>query len=319
MKKLISILILLIFCLACNNETNDIKSIKPENMNALLSEKVKMQDRIPFKNKDNPDWVAGLNHIEFVEDFFQKTFSGEFTNTHSTYIESDNVLYGINNIKQRMGIEVTGDSILDSEIESLDSLYEKGLDLSEITEIITWEEWEFDKKSLLFSKKIKAWAFVREYYRADDTLHENARYRLPFIVKNDETAVINKKLAENIISVFNLDYHEYLDRIGFGEEEFFKFLLENIEAGKLKTYDPIYLIDRSKREFTTEELKNFAGIEFDYVDLASEVYKFIFIEDWYYDEKTFCIEKKVKGLGLVADRLINDEWQDKILFFLFFD
>lgn len=319
MKKLISILILLIFCLACNNETTDIKSIKPENMNALLSEKVKIQDRIPFKNKDNPDWVEGLNHIEFVEDFFQKTFSGEFTNTHTTYIESDNVLYGINTIKQRMGIEVTGDSILDSEIESLDSLYEKGLDLNEITEIITWEEWEFDKASLSFSKKINSWAFVRMYFKETDVYKENARYVMPFIVKNEETAVFNKKFAENIIYVFNLDCHEYLDRVGFGEEEFFKFLLENIESGKIKTYDPIYLIDKSKREFTVDELKSFAGIEFDHIELASEVYKFIFIEDWYYDEKTFSVKKKVKGLGVVADRLVNDEWQDKILFFLFFD
>ena len=307
--------ILLIF--ACNNNNIDIaeEDVNISDDNALLANKVEVDERIRFENVNNPNWVKSFDNIEFVETVFLKIFSGEFK--HVNIWEQDDSV--VNYIRERMGERIDTLIIFNNNTKQNDtSINKKEIDLSEIKEIYFEEEWFFNKVNLSFNKDVSVWTPIRVYHRADDIKKKDTRYKKIFQIKKDGNSKFLNKVAENYTYIFEF-YTEYENRTGLDKKGFFKFILQNIESGKIKTYDPIYLVDKSKREFTTEQLKNYAGISLDSEEFNDEVNKMIFIEDWFFDEKTFNISKKVKGIGFIADRKVNGEWQDKILFFIFFD
>jgi len=309
MKKYLIILTGILFVFACNNDkVNDDKEIL--NNNALLAQKVEVMNRIELFNEDNPEWVSSFDSKTFFKNVFNKVFSGEFSDCYKkSHDLSDTLKYTIEEIKQRMitNYHSNNDTVAD----------EPKPDFSELKEIIFKEEWVFNKEKLIFEINVNAWIPIRVYYRFDDIKKEDTRYKMITVFKNTKESEQKKIIAENYIYVFNF-YDEYMERTGIDKKGFFKFILKNIETGKIKAYDPIYLVDKSKREFTGEQLKNYAGISLDPEEFSDEVDKMIFVEDWYFDEKTFNISKKVKGIGFIADRY-NDGWEEKILFFIFFD
>jgi hypothetical protein len=319
MKKISYLIIAVLFIfVSCENKTDDHEGERELNNNALLAKRVMMQDRIAFHNEDNPEWTSGFKHKDFIYDILEDIHKGRFTDIYSSEDTSDHLKYTSKEVMQRMGLYHNKDSVTYDQKIPMDTLYKKGLKPEELVEIIFLENWAFNKDDLRFTKQVNSWSFVRKYYRDDDTLKKEARYRKTFVVRNDETSDPTIKLADQLIYAFYSE-HEFLKRVGFDKLEFFRFLIEQIKAGKIKTYDPIWLVDGSKREFTPEALSNYAGIELDAYDLDWEVYKFLFVEDWYYDMNTYNIHKEVKGLGFVAGPYNDGEWTDKILFFIFFD
>jgi len=312
MKNYLIIIIGILFISSCNinNEDNSKRVI---NRNALLAKKAQVDSRIAFKNYDNPEWVKSFDNDKFVLDIFTKILSGDF----SEFTKKEKNGYTIKEVKERMG-EMPFTLMYNEKTKQLDTIFsKKEVDLSEIHEIYFEEEWVFNEDNLNFDKKIDTWTPIRVYHRVNDFKKEDTRYKKIFQIKNDNNSDFKDKIAKDYIYTFNFS-QEYQNRTGLDKTEFFKFILQKIKEGKIKTYDPIYLVDKSKREFNIVELKNYAGISLDYIEFADEVDKLIFIEDWYFDEKTFSISKKVKGLGFIADRY-NDEWEEKILFFIFFE
>ena len=317
MRKYLIILMGVLFLFACNND-NVKEELKTSNDNALLAQKVNVDVRIGFENKDNPDWVKGFDNKVFVETVFEDIFSGKFKELYMRKGEKVTEEY----VRERMGERT--DTIInyaDNPINN-DTVFNKiETDFSEIKEIYFNEEWDFDKNNFIFNKKICTWLPIRVFHRPDDTEKKDTRYKLIFEIRENDKSNFSKQIAKDYISIFK--YYEtsyYANRTGLDKKEFFKFLLQSIETGKIKTFDPIYLVDKSKREFTVDQLKNYAGISLDSEEFANEVDKMIFVEDWYFDENTFNISKKVKGLGFIADRRNeNREWEEKILFFIFFE
>ena len=306
MKKLLFIFVPFLFLFACNNENqSEINEISEDN--ALLAKDVKIIDRITLKNDDNPDWVLSFDNEVFFKNIFEKIFSGEFTDCYKHIRKlSDTSKYSAEDVKERMV------SIYHNETDKEDAQP----DLSELKEILFREEWNFDSEKLVFEKKIMGWSPIRVYIASNDT--EDTRFKMVMCIHNDKEFEKVNKIAEDYEYIYDFN-DKYLEKTGLDKDGFYNFLLQNIKDGKIKTYDPIYLVDKSKREFTLEQLKNFAGISLDPDDFAEEVNQIIFVEDWYFDDKTFNIAKEVKGLGFIAERYNNNERDDKILFFIFFD
>ncbi len=317
MKKYLVILTGILFLFACNNNADvSDDDIKTSNNNALLAKKVEVMDRIVLKNEDNPDWVISFNDKAFFETVFGKVFSGEFTDCYNTpRNSSDTSRYTIEELKQRM----MSTSYFNKETKQKETVYiETEAALAQLKEILFKEEWNYNVTENIFEKKINAWIPIRVYHRQDDIEKKDTRYKMIVVFKNDNIEIPKKMIAEDYTYIFDF-YHEYnLERVGLDKKGFFKHIINNIEIGKIKTYDPIYLVDKSKREFTIDELKNYAGITLDPEEFANEVYKMIFIEDWYFDEKTFNISKKVKGLGFISSDYKNG-LEERILFFIFFE
>lgn len=307
------------FLFSCNLRDKDSKDdvTKMTDNNVLLAEKVEVKDLIEIENKDNPEWLSGFNRSTFFENIFSKVFSGEFTKCYYNFSESDTGRFSIVGIKERMGAT----DVINKESNTKDTIAnELYPNLSQLKYIYFFEEWHFDKETLIFSKFVNAWSPVRVYFKDGHYKKEDARKRLIFIVKKDSLSDPRREIAKDFTYVFEFDRSELSSvffRKGLDKFGFLKFILDNLQSGKLKAYDPIYLVDKSKREFTTEQLKNYAGINFNYEEFNDEVIKLIFIEDWYFDDKTFNFAKKVKGIGFIAKRYQNGEREEKILFFIF--
>ncbi len=313
MRKYLIIIIGILFVFSCDKDNTE-KEVVYANDNALLADKVQVDNRIAFENEDNPDWIKGFDNEKFVETVFSKIFSGELAG----FSNMENNGYTIEEVKDRMG-EKPFTLVFNEETNQTDTVFtKKEIELSEIKELYFEEEWFFDKDKLSFEKTINLWTFIRVYYRDTDFKKEDTRYKKIFqIKKNDKSKFVNK-IAEDYTYIFKF-FQDYQNKTaGLDKNNFFRFLLQSIEEGKIKSYDPIYLVDKSKREFTVDELKNYAGISLDYDEFSDEVNKIIFVEDWFFDEETFSIAKKVKGIGFIADRY-NDAWEEKILFFIFFE
>ncbi len=318
MKKQLLIILGILAMYSCNNKNNENQtkdSIISSN-NALLATKVEIDCRIPFDNENNPNWVKGLNREKFVNNIFSKILSGKFTEIYKR-----DEKYTISNVEDRMGVKFDTTITFNKKTNKNDtSINKTEINLSEIKEILFNEEWKFDKKEFGFEKKINSWSFIRKFYRQNDIKQENPRYLITFQIKRNEDTKPELKIASDFTYIFEFR-DEYLDRVGLDKKGLLNYLIPNIESGKIKVFDPIYLVDKSKRVFTPQQFKNYTEIDFADKDVSKEINKMIYIEDWYLDEKTFNISKKVKALGFVENKYDDKtgEWTDKILFFIFFE
>ncbi len=306
MKKLsLAFAVVSVFFLSCNNKSAETSS------NALLAKDVSVVDWIEFQNTDTPEWLAGFKWEEFRTFVFKEIMEGR----RQAFMRDDTL--SVQDMKERLGMRIDT-FFLDAENKNYETKV-KEIDYSEIDALYFKEKWLFDSKTFNFEKKIESWSPVRTYFRDDDTLKTEARFILPCMFEQDLNAKAEKIIASDITHIFELKSDKQLDRTGFDKTIFFEFILENIKSGKLKTYDPIYLVDKSKREFSVQQLKTFAGTELDIETFSQEVKKFIFVEDWYFNEKTFEMSKKVKAMAFVADRSGEEGWESKIMFCLMFE
>jgi len=111
-----------------------------------------------------------------------------------------------------------------------------------------------------------------------------------------------KLIAKNIF--YELPWDQQYPNIynGFDQEKFIIELYDGIKSGEMETYDPIYLVDKSKRKFSLEQLKEYLGRELK-SDLTYPYYptlsSILFEEDWYFDENSLGITKIVKSIAFV--------------------
>jgi len=314
MKNLLIVIIFVMSFISCTNEVEYESSENYLNHNALLSDVVEINPHFEVQNELNPDWTSNFNDTLFFKMVFGKLSTGEFTDMYLVD-KGKPEKYLFDEVVERM----TSGNMINQESYKSDSIQNKPVpNLSEIKEFVFTENWNFDERSLRFEKDVIGWSPVRVYYREDHYDKEDARHKMICWFRNTKDANTDSLIAKDYI--YTVEFlHEFLTRKGLDKEKFLNFILEKVQSGDMKSYDPIWLVDKSKREFTVKELQNYAGISFDPDEFIDEVYKLLFVEDWYFDNETFSIKKEVNALAFVANRKIADEWQDKILFFIFFD
>ncbi|MEN8121716.1 MAG: hypothetical protein ABFS35_15300 [Bacteroidota bacterium] len=294
-NKIIIIVPLLLFSCCSQDNKN-----KPINDNMLLAKEVKATCVAIVDNQDNPDWTRGFNNEAFFKNAFNRAFSGEVPIYGEAFLSDLNnkKLFTAEDIKKRLNGKTDK------------------INFKEFKQIIFYEKWEFNKEKLQFYKEVIGWTPIKFWNEDGKTLKKMIFNVYP------ENPGKGKLIAENIFYELPWD-QEYPDiYTGFDQDIFIIELYDGIKSGEIETYDPIYLVDKSKRKFTPKQLKEYMGRELE-SDLTYPYYptmgSILFEEDWYFDENSLGIRKVVKSIAFVWVHVNTEsgEWDKKIMFFIF--
>ncbi len=292
-KNIIVIIITLISISSCsqNNEEN-----KTTNTNMLLAQEVLVSCVAVVDNQDTPEWTKGFNSRVFFKTVNKKAISGEPS------------VYGDAALHDTINIKVLATDVVEERIKShIDTLYSDF-----IKEIRFLEKWGFDRNTLKFTKDITAWVPIKSWTENDKTRKMQTFYIYP---KNQAKGIL---VAESIF--YNHPWFQEYPNLytGFDQQNFLKQIIDGIKSGNIAAYDPIYMVDKSKRKFTLEQLEKYINHKLEPINLDFQMYSILFEEDWYFDENTLGIIKDVKSIAFVAyNPEINSEPSKKILFFIF--
>jgi hypothetical protein len=292
MRKIIFLLaIFQLLAFSCQKVGLD-KNKSTENI--LLAKEVTITTPVLIDNQNNPQLTASFNKKPFFDTLFSRALRGEI---------------------QVYGSEGDFDDIQLHKIEPLDQIIRKTKPTTDEgivktqSEILFYEKWNFDVNHLKMIKEVLSWSPINNW-------QENGEDKRQWVFHvNPKAQIKGKKIAESIFYEEPLVSTPFLTTIvGFDYKAFLKFIKEAILSGEITAYDPIYLVDKSKRKFTIDELNKY--INQDIKDPRSRInaISLLFEEDWYFDENTLCITKDVKSIGFV-----QESWDPKIkiLFFIF--
>ena len=292
--------------LSCNNsnnkETKNTKFVeKTTTENALLPNKVIIYDEVNFSEQSIPEWISGVD-------------SSLMTNLNKQVINSD--------------IQVYSSTIYyepDSKIKMTDKDILLNMETSipgSISSLYFIESWFFDKDNYRLSKQIESWSPVYEYYKEnkDGVIDSTQKVKkLLYDVrgsseKEDET-LIAKNITYEVNFSENQKTNDYLNL-----NKLSHLIIDPVLNGKKKAFD---FFDRT--ELDTMEIKQNFGYRLDSLEeedpntgkwiwkrhetkeSLSDVEAFIFVEDWYLDNKTFAIRKEVKSIAPVIVKIKVDE------------
>ncbi len=296
MNKIIIVVTLLLFsCYSHDNEN------KPINDNMLLAQEVKATCVAIVDNQDNPDWTKGFSMEDFFKTVFNKVLSREIP------------VYG----KVHLG-DLKNKELITTEdiIKSINGEAGK-IDFNEFKHIKFYEKWEFNKENLQFYKEVIGWTPIRVRYEDGEVV-----YRRRIFNAYPENPGEGKLFAKSIFYELPLNQGYPNMYTGFDQDYFMIELYDGIKSGEIQTYDPIYLVDKSKRKFTPKQLKEYMGREL-ISDLTYPYYprlwSILFEEDWYFDENSLGIRKVVKSIAFVWLKP-DTKWGGytrKMMFFIF--
>jgi hypothetical protein len=291
---MLAILPLLVFnCKKNESEKNKISD------NILLAREVTVISPVLIDNRENPEWTASFHKKAFFDTLFNRALTKRIT------------VYG-----------GTADLFEDIELhplEPMEGIVRKtkpttdGGILKSLNEILFYEKWNFDREYLKMSKEVLGWSPINNWTENG----EDKRQWVFFVYPKLQTK--GKKIAENIFYEVPL-YFEGAERtVGFDKKAFFKSIIEGIKSNKIFAYDPIYLVDKSKRKFTPENLAKYIEQQLNPSLINSTLKSILFEEDWYFDENTLSIQKDVKSIAFVqwTEPKKEGDPNNKILFFIF--
>jgi hypothetical protein len=296
MRKSLFMLTLLLFSFSNCAQKSQEKIDKKENV--LLAKDVIITSSVDIENQKNPEWTAGLKK----EILFKKTFDKILKFEVPVYGASP-VEFGDVENKTPYPIEKMNEKM---------NWVDNKQNYCELKELRFYEKWDFND-NFEFTKKALGWCPIRLF----DSQGKNAK-KLMFYVY-PENGIKGSLIASNIIYEFpwNIEYPNI--NVGFDELGFLSFIINGIKSGKIDTYDPIYLVDKSKRKFTQEELEKYIGGDLNPGLINLYLSSILFEEDWYLDENTLSIQKDVKSIAFVQELYDTktDSFKKKILFFIF--
>lgn len=290
MKNIIGILIVLLVVSACNKEQQKTQITAIRSKNALVPEKLIVMDNVLLIDTLDRGWVKGFNTKKFLSAIYDAAKLGKLNiYCNSTAQEA----YKTNDIN-----------------DIISKNYQ-------IQMLAFEEDWFFDAEGFQLYKTVNSYFPVNISEKGDGD-NKMKEYRSCFTIKNDTSTKGDMKLlAKNICYEFSLSKESpnnvWIENLN--TETFVKLLIDNALSGKVKTYSAINTktalsIDELKmalnveqadtvmiEDISTGELKqSIITSELDY----NKVKSVIFIEDWYYNDKTFSIEKKVKAIAPVS-------------------
>jgi hypothetical protein len=292
------VIILPVMLIGCSQSKEQEADI---NDNVLLAKEVTVTSPAIIANKDNPEWTKSLDRKAFIEQAFKLAMKKAVP--IYAIVPSDFQFEDIEHMK----VMDPGDIP--------DRMAWQGNDRStnEIKEIWFYERWSFNKDYLKLNKEVLGWSPIRVYEIEGKGLKKLIFFEYP------KAMIKGKKIAESIIYEKQW-FDEYpTTSVGFDKLGFLKYIIEGIKNGKIDPFDPIYLVDKSKRKFTPDELAKYIGQDLNPGLINFSLSSMLFEEDWYFDEHTFAIQKEVKSIAFVQDNYDPEKGTStkKILFFIF--
>ncbi len=264
-----------------------------EANNLLLAEEVRSTCVTELVNENNPEWVKSFDRIQFFKKVFDLAMAEKVRVRGGVQIEDTTIF---NNL-------YTGEDVKNKMEQHVDTF---NLDL--IKEIRFLEKWSLDSKTFKFNKEISAWTPIKVWNTGGET-----KKQMVFFVYPKKKGK-GKLIAKNIVYEHPW-YQEYPNLYtGFDQVKFLQRIFAGVKSGAIKVYDPIYLVDKSKRELTVEQLAEY--IELNPITLNDNIYSIVFEEDWYFNEVTFEITKDVKSIALVKADYTTEELKKKFMFFV---
>lgn len=308
MKNIIFVLFvsILIF-VSCNNDRKlEIKTSKGR-INLLLPTSVLVSSIFVFDTACVLNWQKEFKESDFINKVFSKVLSSEVSvlkpfSTDSTKCTKEEIFNGM-------------------DVKS------EPLNLNEIKSIYFEEEWAVDTaEPFLFEKVVLNWYPIRYFKRNNEILK-----KLIFKVSAGNPSEL---LAKNVITEFQLidtiqpSFTENIDAL-----KLVTLLVKKAYSGKFKLWDP----SNTEKELSRKDIDENLGqaVDTTYVEdpqtnetvmkvmkkaiVLEEITSIVFVEDWYYDPKTFAIKKVITGLGPVRSCMKYDgEITKKVAFMMYF-
>lgn len=276
----------LFFTSCCNDEKSLTSETSKGRVNLLLPASVPVNQLFAFDNISIPSWQKELKANDFISKVFSKVLSSEVTVFEP--FADDSIKSTKEDIFSKMGTK------------------SEPFNLSEIKAIYFEEEWSLDTaEPFLFEKNILNWSPVRSYMRDKA---EGEIKKLIFKVKAGNPTEL---LAKNVIYEFYLeDTLNPANTKSINNEVLAHLIVDKALSGKIKVYDPMDV----NKLLSVNDIETKMGVRRDtvYVDDIntgksdekiinteidySEIRSIVFIEDWYYDSKTFAIKKVITGI-----------------------
>jgi len=310
MKKII-LALLVVSLFSCNQE-KEVKKTEtnnPSNSNVLLYNKAVVKQEVNLFPDMNQEWVESLTNSGIISKIREGAKSGK-------------TVYDYNSNEKLSMIEVIGSIlyIVDTVvIEQMNGDIETKIIKTEYPEdqfkaLFFEENWSVDEDMTSFNKDLVKYTLIREVIDPQAKLEglttkDTMRYITISIVNNHDDENF-KPLAQNIKSefYFKQDIPSFVK--GFNEENLTKALLNSVLSGKKKAYS----FDDLNTVLTVDEIKQSIGATTDTMIVENEdasmdtvivqneadpesIIGLIFIEDWFYNENTMVIEKKVTAMA----------------------
>jgi hypothetical protein len=295
-KLFVLVIILPLIFIGCSQSK---EQDSDKNDNVLLAKEVLVSSLSLIDNQNNPKWTASFNKKAFFDTLFNRAKANKFhvygdVPADFEDIELQNII-PVDDIP--LHLKMTGNN---GEIKS-------------INEILFYEKWNFNRKKLKFLKEILGWCPVKNWKHDNKELRQKTFYIYP------EFQTKGKEITESIFYEIPWFFDISTTITGFDKKAFLKFIIESIISGKISAYDPIYLVDKSKRKFTHSELQKYIGQDLKPGIINFGLSSLLFEEDWYFDQNTLSIQKDVKSFAFVQENYdsVSGESSKKILFFIF--
>jgi len=296
--KLLIFISIAVFTISCQPKEKKINLLKSDSVNI---------DRvyIPIFDNENKEWSQGFNYERFKEIISKVTYDkNNFTLDPNEDEFPQNIKANLNtaDILNRMGENQN-----------------KKANWNEIKGATGFESWTFYENDKIFRKKFEHWYPVRVYCQNGDENCDNPAKKLVFLIRNKEFKNIDT-IAKHFIykqSVFedNLSTSTNLDL-----QKFFAYVFKCIDKNELTAYDPIYLVDKSRRKFDKAEVEKYNQIQLNDEKLPHEISDIIFDEDWIIDKDNLSLKKIVNAIGFIRTTYdtASKKIVKKIMFFIVF-
>ena len=248
--------------------------VTEENKNALIGDKAKIWYVAGLDNPNIPsEWLQGLDLNKLMVTTFTPVLKGEID------VYNPNLEYFVNE-----------------------------LNYDELKELFFHETWYATPNLKSFDKEVEFWCPVRVWNRNGQTLKRKCFYVRP--ASKHRGIMIGKSVftefSFKLPNGFPIWY-------GFDPQKYINSVLDNIQNNKLKAYDPVYIVDKSLKTLSPEELEKYIGESLNSEDLRNNIGSFIFEEDWFIDPQTLDFQKEVKSIGFVK-KYWDKNWP--VLFFV---
>ncbi|MDF1547744.1 MAG: hypothetical protein P1P88_07965 [Bacteroidales bacterium] len=291
--SLIGFIIVIICSFGCN------QNFEKKTANNLLLAKVVTSSCVAnIANTDTPEWTKGFDRINFFKQFFSIALSGKVK------------VYGY----AALGDTINRKIFLATELSAKIRQHVDTIDFELFKEIRFIENWTFHENNTKFEKEVIAWTPIKIWKKDGEVKKQMVSFAYP---KNPAKG---RLVAHNIFYEHPW-YQEYPNiYTGFDQLNFMKLIIDKIKSGEIIAYDPIYLVDGSKRKFRPTELETYIGENLESFGLENAVNTILFEEDWYFDQSSLGLTKDVKSIAFVGYGPYDeatDSHAKKILFFIF--
>ncbi len=302
--RFLFIFLIAITFISCKNEVKENVILK--RVNLLLPTSVPVSQLFVF-DTTIINWQNSLKSSNIIKQVFEKYNKLQLNVFDPNTDDSILTKYNNEQVNNNLGVN----SVL--------------FNCNEIKGLFFKEEWLVDTaNTIVFEKKVVSWSPVRYFKRNNEELK-----KLVFKISGNEASEL---LAKNVIYEFNLEdtinpyFVKNIDVLRLSN-----LIISEAVSGKIKAFNPSNIDE----EFSKLQIKQKLGENTDTIITENlvtfetskqiikseinpyEIKSLIFIEDWYYNPKTFAIKKVIKGIAPVRHYFKIDEPVKSVVFVMF--